>query len=354
MSRARIALLAAPFAAAALACAPAESPSVDSADDDSPVVARIGDTDVTRSQLDEWIRDQLFDQQVTSKSSNEQYELRSRALEEYLTDRALALDAESRNLSQEEVLAQAVAELGPVSDEEVSAFFEEHKERFRPPNNTLEIRGPQIRQFLQSDRQRQARDDIRTRADVEVLLEPPRFEIAATGPSRGPEGAPVTVVEFSDFQCPYCVRAEPVIDEVLRRYPDQVRLVYRHLPLDSIHPQARPAAEASICAAEQDRFWEFHAALFANQRALTEEDLVKYATELGLDLDAFAACRARPDVKRQVQADVEAAQAAGVTGTPAFFVNGVLLTGAKPVEDFVRVIDAELDRLGAETEAGAS
>jgi protein-disulfide isomerase len=322
---------------------------------DSPVVARIGDESVTQQELDDWIRDRLFEQEVSSKSSADQFEVRSRALEEMLSRKVVEEEAARRGISAEELVQQEAEALGPVGDEQVNEFFERHRARFRP-EDTLERLGPRIRSFLESERNSKAVAALREKAGVEISMEPPRVKVAAEGPSRGPDTAPVTIVEFSDYQCPYCGRAEPVIREVLQRYPEKVRLVYRHLPLDSIHPMARGAAEASVCAEEQGHFWEFHDLLFANQRELEKDALSKYAKEAGLDVSAFEACLSKPEVKQRVQGDVDAAESLGIRGTPAFFVNGIQLSGAKPVEEFVRVIDEELARSegSASTESGAS
>jgi len=319
-----------------LACAP------EATKDESPVVAKVDGRPITRNQLDDYIRDRLFEEQVGSRPEAQQYEARSSALSEMLSERVLDDAAAAKHMTPDELVDKTVADLGPVTDEEVAAFFEEHRDRFRPPNNTLEQRAGQIKRYLESQRRQQALDSIRQTANVEVLLEAPRLDVAATGPSIGPENAPVTIVEFSDFQCPFCNRVEPTIRRLVERYGDQIRVVYRHFPLDRIHPRARPAAEASVCAEEQDRFWAYHEKLFANQHQLSDEDLKRYATELGLDADAFSACLTRSDVKARVQADLDAGEKAGVSGTPAFFVNGIMVSGARSEQAFAEIIDSEL------------
>jgi len=158
----------------------------------------------------------------------------------------------------------------------------------------------------------------------------------------GPEDAPVTIVEFSDYQCPYCKRAEPVIKQVLERYPEQVRFVYRHFPLDRIHPQARPAAEAAACADEQGLFWEFHEQLFAPDAKFDDTALEAYAVEAGVDMDGFRSCLGERRTQALVEGDLQAGRSAGVSGTPAFFVNGIRLTGARPFDEFVELIEQEL------------
>jgi protein-disulfide isomerase len=191
---------------------------------------------------------------------------------------------------------------------------------------------------------------LRENAEVTIDLEPPRIMVATTGPSRGSKDAPITIVEFSDYQCPFCGRAEPVMEDVLSRYPGQVRLVFRHLPL-GFHKNARPAAEASVCAENQGRFWEYHALLFQNQKALGAEALEKYAVDAGLDVEDFKTCLTDEPTRARVEEDLREAREAGASGTPAFFVNGIPLSGALPAEAFVKIIDEELARLAAEDDS---
>jgi protein-disulfide isomerase len=179
-------------------------------------------------------------------------------------------------------------------------------------------------------------------------LEPVRVEVASEGfPARGPAGAPVTLVEFSDFQCPYCSQLRPVLDQVIERYGDQVRLVYRQYPVASLHPQAQKAAEASLCAHEQGRFWEMHDAMFADQGALAVEELKETARTLGLDAPAFAECLDAGRQEAGVLADLEAGREAGVRGTPALFINGRMGTGLQRLETLSRIIDDELALAGS-------
>ena len=127
------------------------------------------------------------------------------------------------------------------------------------------------------------------------------MNVSSSGPAVGPADAPVTLIEFADFQCPYCARALPVIAEVRERFPTQLRVVFKHMPLDSIHPYARPAARAAVCAEKQDKFWPYHDVLFQNVRALGTDQLRAHADTAGLDLAAFDACLAtpEPDARRQ-------------------------------------------------------
>lgn len=176
--------------------------------------------------------------------------------------------------------------------------------------------------------------------------EPERvYEVETAGsPSKGPDGAKVTVVEFSDFQCPFCGRVTPTLDQVQKTYGDDVRIVFKHLPL-RIHPNAPKAAAASEAAKNQGKFWEMHDLIFANQRELTEEKFIGYAKQLGLDVERFKKDMASSDVAKRVEADAAEAARLGVTGTPGFFINGKFFSGAKPFSEFKRMIDAELQKM---------
>jgi protein-disulfide isomerase len=338
------------------ACHPSP-PQSDRDAGDSASVAVLEGEPITQGELDDWIKESLFREQTDDLAPSEVYELRSRSLQGLLDERIVEAEAERRGVSTEELMRLEREALGPISDEQVTAFYEKNKQRMG--GATRDQVADRIRTFLDGARDGDVKAALRKRAKIEVFLEPPRITVAAEGPSFGPEGAPVTIVEFSDFQCPYCARAGAIARQLRERYPTQLRFVYRHLPLERIHPNARGAAEASGCADAQGRFWEYHDKLFANQRALGAADLQRYATELKLDQAAFAQCvkerKFQAQVDRDLAAATEAADTAGKggLGTPSFFVNGILISGAKPVEDFYRVIDAELARAGAPAAAPA-
>ena len=170
-----------------------------------------------------------------------------------------------------------------------------------------------------------------------------RYEIPTENAyALGPADAPITLVEFSDYQCPFCRRwhAE-VYEPLLAAYPGQIRFVYRHLPLDSIHPDAISAAEAAMCAGEQDAYWPFHEKLFSSE-ALGNQVYVQYAEELGLDVQTFAACVSERKYQEAVAADTNFAIDLGIRSTPTFFINGLAIVGAQPLDVFKQVIDKEL------------
>jgi protein-disulfide isomerase len=168
-----------------------------------------------------------------------------------------------------------------------------------------------------------------------------KINTAGSPGKGGPESAKVTVVEFSDFQCPFCSRVTPTLKQIEEAYGKDVRIVFKHLPL-RMHTKAPAAHAAAEAAHRQGKFWEMHDKIFANQRELTEAKYVEYATELGLDVEKFKKDSASAEVKKKVDNDAKEAAALGVTGTPGFFINGLFLSGARPFDSFKTVIDKEL------------
>jgi protein-disulfide isomerase len=168
----------------------------------------------------------------------------------------------------------------------------------------------------------------------------------AVGYAMGPRGAPVTIVEFSDFQCPYCKSVVATLKQILARYPDRVRLVFRDYPIPSLHPEAPPAHEAARCAGEQGQFWPYHDLLF-ERGDVKPAALKQYAADLKLDGPKFAECLDSGRARAAVAADMEEGSRLGVSGTPTFFINGVPLVGNVPLADFQRAVDRELARLAS-------
>ena len=328
-----------------LACQqPGEPEQAGGVEESVEVAARVGGVAIGVDEVDEFIKEQLFVEHTRNRSPANLFEARKDALEDLVQERILEDEAETRGVSVAELIEQEAEAQGPVTDEEIATFYEENKHRVG--DRSLEELSEGIERYLEGQRKQKGVEKLVAAVDFELLLEPPRFEVAASGPSLGPENAPVTIVEFSDFQCPYCERASSVVKEVRERYPDSVRVVYMHFPLETIHPQARGAAEASLCAADQDRFWDYHDKLFENRRELAKDDLLRYATELELDVERFEQCVAERTHMDRVDRDMETATELGVTGTPAFFINGIMISGAKPLESFSALIDAELARVG--------
>jgi protein-disulfide isomerase len=171
-----------------------------------------------------------------------------------------------------------------------------------------------------------------------------RYAVDTSGaPVKGDEDARLAIVEFSDFQCPFCSRVAPTLQQIEKEYGDQVRIVFKHLPL-SIHPKAPAAHAAAEAAHRQGKFWEMHDLIFADQRNMSEEKYLEYAQQIGLDVEQFKKDVASDAVQQKVQADMAEAAKLGVTGTPAFFVNGRFISGAQPFATFQSMIDEELGK----------
>ncbi len=171
---------------------------------------------------------------------------------------------------------------------------------------------------------------------------------------RGPDDAPVTLVEYGDFECPYCGQAESVVRELLASFGDDVRYVWRHLPLNDVHSSAQLAAEAVEAAAAQGAFWEVYDAFLSHQDALTPQDISRVANELDLDLDRFWAEVRRHEYAPRVAEDVASADASGVSGTPTFFINGRRHQGAYDIETLTSAVQAARRRALSTQPVGSS
>jgi protein-disulfide isomerase len=304
---------------------------------------RVGDRTITLGEIDEHVKEALFKEATEDRDPGKLYELRSQAIDQIVDEQLLDAEAKTRGLDREALLKEEEQKAKKVDDKEVKELFDRFKDRLG--DTKFEDIAPQIRQRLEQQRQAETRTvfvaGLREKSKVEVVLEPPRLTVAADGPSLGPPSAPITIVEFSDYQCPFCKRAEGSVKQVLAKYPEQVRLVYRHFPLDG-HKDARPAAEAAACVDEQGKFWDYHKLLFESSPTLDAKKLRQLAEQSKADLTVYDACIAEGRTKAKVQADLEAGHEVGVSGTPAFFVNGIPLSGARPLEEFAKIIDREL------------
>ncbi len=169
------------------------------------------------------------------------------------------------------------------------------------------------------------------------------FEIG-NSPVKGPADAKITIVEFSDFQCPYCKRGKDNMEQVMKMFPNDVKIVFKQLPL-SFHSKAKPAAKAALAAGKQGKFWEMHDLFFDNQGQLGDQYFEDKAKELGLDIEKFKADMASPEIEAQIEAESKLAAESGISGTPGFFVNGVAVKGAYPPEHFKGIIEGCLEAL---------
>jgi protein-disulfide isomerase len=318
----------------------ANSPALGSADP-SRVVARVGDQKITEGELDAAVAGDL--KQIESQI----YRARREGLENLINNKLLEAAAKEKGLSgADALLKQEVdSKLKAVTEEDAKKFYDENKARLQGDFETLK---PRIMTFLGEKARRDKRQaylkTLRAATKVAVLMEPPRVHIdIGNSPVRGNPDAPVTIVEFSDFQCPYCRRAEATLDQIREKYQDKVKLVFKDFP---IHGQSISAANAARCAGDQEKYWEYHDKLFRSA-SLQDSDFKRYAKELSLDEDKFNKCLESGRHNEEVTADADQGQSVGVTGTPAFFINGRLISGAQPLDAFSQVIDEELEKAGA-------
>lgn len=309
------------------------------------VVATVGGAPITLAEVDEPALKQNAGTFGSLTLAQALYEARRAALEEIIGGRLLDQEAKARGVDRATLTkAEIEAKVTVPTEIDVAAWYQANPSRVQ--GAPLDQVAVPIRSLLTQERSMAARqtflDALKAKTPVKVMLDPPRIVVAEAGrPARGPAGAPIELIEFSDFQCPFCLRVHPTVARVMAAYGDRIRFVYRHFPLPN-HPNARPSAEAASCAAEQGKFWEYHDRLFDSQDKLSNADLKQHAAALGLDTAKFNACFDAQKYKQDVDADLEAGQEAGVSGTPAFFINGRVLSGAQPFEAFKRIIDEEL------------
>ena len=282
---------------------------------------------------------------VQAQLRNQEYELKSRAIENLIDQRLLEAEAKKKGIAVGEVLEHEVdAKVTEPAEAELKAAYQSQKDRPNPPFEEVKA---QLQQALKQAKLQEGRQEylkhLREQAGVSILLRPPKVEVAYDPARlRGNPWAPVIIVEFADFQCPFCRQAQPTLNNLLAKYKGRVSLAYRDYPLRGIHAQGQLAAEASRCAGEQGKFWEYHDLLFANPDKLNRDGLVEHARSLKLDEKQFASCLSSGKYKAKIEEDLQEGIRAGVVGTPGFFINGSFLSGIQPEAAFDGMIQAEL------------
>ena len=315
-------------------------------------VAVVNGQNITQADLDKAADAELKNLEIKklqndASMAQDKQEIYQKALDEIVSEKLIEAEAAKEGKTKQQLLeAEVESNVDTPSADEVEAFYNANKDRIPIPK---EQALPQVKDYLVERSRSRYRDMLLTRLKKEFgyksYLEPLRTQITTAGfPSKGPDNAPVTIVEFSDFECPYCGGLFPTLKQVEKNYPDTVRIVYRQFPLTNLHPHAQKAAEASLCAAEQHKFWEFHDSMFGNQRELSVPDLKQRAIDMKLDTNAFNQCLDSGRENEAIQKDIQEGARAGVSGTPAMFINGRLLSGNQPYSEIKDVIDDELQR----------
>ncbi|HUQ86317.1 MAG TPA: thioredoxin domain-containing protein [Vicinamibacterales bacterium] len=326
--------------------ASAQTPAAPSNPDQ--VVAEVAGKPITLKDVDaKW---EEFDAAERARIIQATYQNRRNMIDVLVGDQLIANAAKAAGQSVDAYVSQEGAKkLPPVSEAQIAQFYEQNKERAQ--GRTLDQLRGEIKPFLEARREQQARamlvEDLKakTGANVKVMLEAPRYTVPTStdDPVRGNTAAPVTIVEFSDYQCPFCARVNPTLAKIRETYGDRVKIVFKDYPLPN-HPQAPKAAEAARCAGDQKKYWEMHDAMFANQRALEVPALKQTARAIGLDGGSFDQCLESGKWAATVTAGSELGEKMGVNSTPTLYVNGRPLIGAMPFENFKSIIDEELAR----------
>ncbi len=325
-------------------------------------VAQVGKDVITVADLDKEVGSQLS--QMEEQHQQQVYQVKKQAVDKLVQEKLFGQKAKEAGVATADEFLQKkftemMAKVPDPSDAELQAEYDKAKAGGQqlPPFDQIK---PRIVDYLKQQKiqpQMMAYyEGVKKEANVKILLPPylpakkdveakgPSMMLASDGQRKAPAGekdAPITIVEFSDFQCPFCVKAEPTVKQLMAAYPGKIRLIYRDFPLE-FHKLAPKAAEASHCAEDQGKYWEMHEKLFAANGALEVDNLKKIARDVGLDGGKFDQCLDSGVKKTVVDENFAAGKKVGVTGTPAFFINGRLLSGALPLEEFKTVIDAEL------------
>jgi protein-disulfide isomerase len=314
--------------------------------DPDQVVAEVAGRPITLKDVDaKW---EEFDAAERARIVQAMYQNRRNMIDVLVGDQLIADAAKAAGQPVDAYVEQEGArKLPAISEAEIAQFYEQNKDRAQ--GRTLDQLRGEIKPYLEARRRMQARamivEELKTKSGntVKVMLDPPRYTVPVTAedPVRGNANAPVTIVEFSDYQCPFCARVNPTLDRVRQTYGDRVRIVFKDYPLPN-HAQAPKAAEAARCAGDQNKYWEMHDALFANQRALEEPSLKQAARAIGIDGAKFDQCLDSGKWAAAVRSGNELGERMGVNSTPTLYINGRALIGAMPFENFKSIIDEEL------------
>ena len=324
-------------------------------DSSGDVAARVGNRTVTLADVDaRWQREQPA---RYMEAMQQVYDGRKRALKRVVGELLVEAAASSRGMTVEQYVdVELTQRVRPVTEADVLAFYAANADALG--NEPIEQHRTRLEETLERRARDRAYDSLiaelaASGPAIGIFIDAPRqtATVDAADPALGSRQAAVTIVAYSDFQCPFCARVEPTLKEIHDTYGDTVRIVWKDFPLTSIHPQAFKAAEASHCAAEQKRYWEYHDRLFANQARMSVADLKGHAAVLGLDTAAFAACLDSSRYMTRVQTSLDTGAKLGVEATPTLLINGRLVSGAQPMEVFAGIIDEELARADVATSA---
>ena len=318
-----------------LAPAFAQNPRLDD------VVANINGRAVKRSELYSKEAGTLLQQRY------DYYHIEREALDALIDDELIAGEARRRNITAQQLIEQEIdSKVKDPTEEELLVFYEGVQ-----TDKTFESLKGQLLARVHQTRAKKFRvaflNSLRNQAKIQVMLPPPYVEASVDdAPARGPKNAPVALVEFADFECPFCRQMQPEIEKLLKEYDGKVTLFYKEFPL-TIHPHAEKAAEAARCAAEQGAFWPYHDVLFSDKSGLEIPQLKDSARTLGLDGPRFDICLDSGQQVPAIQKDLAQGQQLGLAGTPGFFINGHFLSGVVSYETLREIVEQQLNPVKA-------
>ena len=312
------------------------------------VLASVNGVEITLKQVDDSVAARIYPLQ------QQLYAIRRAALENLVTSKLLEREAVARGVSIDELRKQLTFGEIHVTHAQVEDAYKQNASFF------ASMSPDEARERLRLDLENQARmkhyrtglEALRKKWSVKLSFPPPEFVTElddGVSPAKGATKPLVTIVEFSDFECPYCAQVQKTLKQILEKYGNEVRLVFKHLPLEG-HRNSLPAARAAYCAAEQDRFWEFHDALFAS-RNLSPVLFEEIAGDLGLGMEKFRTCLSSEQSRNAIVKDSEAARLFRIDSTPSFIVNGKLIKGAVSFVEFQKIIERELGQRAGQTQS---
>lgn len=306
------------------------------------VVAKIAGREITDTEIRSGIETEIYEAEM-NVFEIKMNKVRAMVLEEFMKG-----DPRKEGISNDEFLDRYIAKDIKVSEKQIKDFIVERKIPSEHINDQMNER---IKQYLEVELKKEAIDkwiaEKTSKEPVEIYMtkpERPTFEVElGDAPFKGGKNAKVTIIEFSDFQCPFCAKGASIMDEVVKKYGNKVKVAYKNFPLP-FHQQARPASMAALCAGDQNdaKFWDMYKRMFEDQQGLTTAGLEAKALEGGLNIEKFKECMAQEKFAAHIERDMAQGQILGVKSTPTFFVNGVMVTGAQPIEAFSEIIDEQL------------
>jgi protein-disulfide isomerase len=307
------------------------------------VAATVGSTTISKADLEKHVKPRLIE------IDNERFEALKEGLDDMVADELFKQEAKARSISPEQLEATEItAKAGEPTDAEIQQVYDANKAQLQ--GQTLDAVKPRIVEFLKEQKAAARKEafinELKSKYKTVVNLKAPVVEVSTGGrPEKGPKNAPITMIVFSDYECPFCRRAETTVEQVLKTYEGKIKYVFRDYPLP-FHSKAKPAAVAANCAIPQGKFFEYNQKLFVTD--LSPENYKKIAGDLGMDQKKFDECVAKNDEK-SIEQDLADGAAVGVNGTPAFFINGRMLSGAQPFEAFKVIIDEEVAKSGSKS-----